>query len=143
MNRQLGQIETELRNLFEMRIAGKIVPIDGKTGDQIYEEYRIKKEAERKKILEARQKLEENSLEWKQKASNFYSDCTNATKKFLKAKEEKQHQFLRAISSNYFLNDKKVIVTHKTPFSELVKFNQRPSVLPSPRLNITQAQIEP
>ena len=129
MNRRLGQIETELKNLFEMKVAGKIIPMGGKNPDEVYEDYRIKKQMEKNKILEAKKKLEENSLEWKEKASNFFSDCTNATNKFLKAKEEKQHNFLRKISSNLFLEDKKVIVTHKFPFSELVEFNQRPSVL--------------
>lgn len=130
MNRRLGQIETELKNLFEMRIAGKIVPMDGKTADQVYEEYRLKKEIEQKNILSAKHKLEENSLEWQEKASNFFLNCTNATNKFLKAKEAKQHNFLRKISSNLFLKDKEVIVTHKFPFSELLKITSHPTVLP-------------
>lgn len=130
MNRRLGQIDTELKNLFEMKIAGKISPMDSKNPEEVYEDYRIKKELERKKILDAKKKLEENSLEWQQKASNFFLDCTNATNKFLKAHEEKQYQFLRSVSSNLFLKDKKVIVTHKTPFSYLLNWPSHPKMLP-------------
>ncbi|OGM54632.1 hypothetical protein A3F62_04875 [Candidatus Woesebacteria bacterium RIFCSPHIGHO2_12_FULL_44_11] len=129
MNRRLGQIETELKNLFEMRIAGKILPMDGKTSDQVYEEYRLKKEVERKNILIAKKKLEENSQEWRQKASNFLSLCQNATNQFLKAQEEKQYLFLRKISSNLFLKDKEVIVTHRFPFSGLLEITSHPTVL--------------
>ena len=129
MNRRLGQIDTELKNLFELRIAGKILPMDSKSAEEVYENYQLKKEVERKNILKAKKQLEENSLEWRKKASNFFLDCTDATNKFLKAKEEKQCNFLRAITSNLFLKDKQLIVTHKTPFSYLLNLNTHPTLL--------------
>jgi len=130
INRRLGQIDSELTNLFEMRLADKILPLGDKNPDQVYEEYKSKKENERKSLLRSKAQFENSGTEWKSKSSNFFSDCTNATNKFLKATEEKQHQFLRAITSNAFLIDKKVEISHKLPFSYLVDFNAHPSVLP-------------
>ena len=121
VNRRLGQIDTELKNLFEMRVSGKITAIGDKSPDEVYEEYTVKKEFERKSLLEAKKKLENNDQAWKQKASNFFSDCCNATNKFLKATEEKQYLFLRRITSNVLLDNKQLVVTHQFPFSYLLK----------------------
>ncbi|MBI3887589.1 hypothetical protein HY310_00795 [Candidatus Microgenomates bacterium] len=129
MNRRLGQIETELHNLFEMRISGQITQIGDKTPDQVYNEYKTKKEFERKTIQESRAKLEQGNQDWKKKASDFFSDCCNAESKFLAAKEEKQYLFLRRVTSNLFLDDKQLIVTHKTPFCYLLKQADHPDWL--------------
>lgn len=121
INIRLGQIDTELRNLFELRIAGKIEPFEGRTPEQVYEEYRLKRETERKKLISKKAQIEANNREWKQKASNFFSLCVDATNRFLKAKEEQQYLFLRKITSNVFLDNKKLVVTHQFPFSGLLR----------------------
>jgi DNA invertase Pin-like site-specific DNA recombinase len=123
INIRLGQIDAELKNLFEMRIAGKIETFDGKTQDEVYEDYKFKKQLERKKLLKQKQQIEENNKDWKQKASNFFSDCCDATNKFVKAAEEKQYRFLRRITSNVVLDEKKLVVSHQFPFSLLLKLN--------------------
>lgn len=133
MNRRTGQIDTELKNLFEMRVAGQIAAIDGKSPQEVYEEYTTKKEQERKNVLGAIAKLEMDSQDWKQKASNFFSDCCNAETKFLDADDEKQYLFLRRITSNAFLDNKQLIVTHQIPFNYLLKTIEHPSGLPSVR----------
>jgi hypothetical protein len=130
MNRRLGQIEMELRNLFEMRIAGQILPIDGNNPQEVYEEYKSKKEAEKYSIQNKVKKLQLDDQEWKNKASNFFEDCCNAKYKFLHAEEEKQYLFLNRITSNVFLDEKKLIVTHKIPFTYLLKSDSHPNLLP-------------
>ena len=129
MNRRIGQIETELKNLFEMRISGQIVPIADKNPQEVYEEYKAKKEQERKNLFETKAKLEQNNLDWEKKASNFFLLCTEATNRFLAADEEKQYLFLRQITSNVLLNNKKLEVTHQFPFNYLVKQPDHPDWL--------------
>jgi len=75
----------------------------------------------KQKILQAKKKIEENSRDWKRKASDFFSDCCNATNKFLHATEEKQYLFLRKITSDVLLDNKQLVVTHQFPFSGLLK----------------------
>lgn len=129
MNLRLGQIDAEVKNLFEMRVAGKIVAIGEKTPDEVYEEYMTKKDIERKNILKAQKNLLEGNDDWKQKASNFFSYCNNATYQFKKAKEDKQYNFVRKVSSNLLLNERKIDITHRFPFSELALWNAHPTVL--------------
>ncbi len=121
INIRLGQVDTEMRNLFEMRMGGRIAALGNQTPEQVFEEYKLKKDIEHQKLLQARKKIEEGSKDWKQKASNFFSDCCDATNKFLHAKEDKQYLFLRRITSNVFLDNKQLIVTHQFPFSGLLK----------------------
>ncbi len=121
INRRLGQIDTELKNLFEMRVAGQIYATEDKTPDEVYEEYRLKKEAERKNLLKSKVQLEGNGTELKKKASNFFSDCCNATTKFLDATDDKRFKFLRRITSNVLLDNKQLVVTHQFPFNFLLK----------------------
>lgn len=121
MNKRLGQIDSELKNLFEMRIAGKIRPIGEKSPDEVYEDYCSDKEQEVKQLKQSKVKLESNSVDLLKKASNFYLDCCNATNKFLRAAEEKQYLFLRKITSNVLLDNKQLVVTHQFPFSYLLK----------------------
>lgn len=129
ITRRLGQIDTELQNLFEMRISNKIPLMGNKTPEDTFEEMRLKKEFERNRLLEAKSKLENDNDKWKEKASNFLSYCINATNLFLEAEEQKQYLFLRKISSNLFLGNKKVVVTYQFPFSELAKRSDRLSLL--------------
>ncbi len=129
INRRLGQIDTELTNLFEMRLAGAITSMGDKSPDQVYEDYKRKKELERTQLTETKGKLENGDTQWEQKASNFFSLCCNATNRFLEAKESEQYQFLRVITSNVLLDNKKVIVTHKMPFSWLAQKSTHPQVL--------------
>lgn len=124
LNRRLGQIDTELKNLFEMRVSGQIYATEDKTPDEIYEEYRQKKDFERKNLLKSRLQLENDGLGLKKKASNFFSDCCNATTKFRAAKEDKQFRFLRRITSNVLLDEKKLVVTHQFPFNYLLNLNR-------------------
>ena len=124
INRRLGQIDTELKNLFEMRVSGQIYATEDKTPDEIYEEYRQKKDFERKNLLKSKVQLENDGLGLKKKASNFFSDCCNATTKFLAAKEDKQFKFLRRITSNVLLDNKKLVVTHQFPFNYLLNLNR-------------------
>ncbi len=65
-----------------------------------------------------------NFLGLRKKASNFFSDCCNATTKFLEAKEDKQFKFLRRITSNVLLDNRKLVVTHQFPFNYLVNLNR-------------------
>ena len=130
ISKRIGQIDTELKNLFEMRIAGKITAIGDKSPDEVYEEYKQKKENDRIQLLGTQNKLEKNSLDWQKKASNFFLLCQNAEKYFLKAKELPQYLFLRKVSSNLFLTNKEVVVEHRFPFSYLVELNTHPSRLP-------------
>lgn len=130
INRRLGQIELELKNLFELRIAGKILPLGDNNPDEIYADYLLEKEIEKKKLLESKKRIENNNGEWKQKASNFFSLCQNAENQFLKATEEKQYLFLSKITSNLFLDNRRLIVTHQFPFSALVKQAGHPNWLP-------------
>jgi site-specific DNA recombinase len=123
-NKRLGQIDTELTNLFEMRISGKIHSTADKTSDDIYEEYRQKKEHERKSLLVTKNKLEDESFDLTKKASNFFSLCCDATNKFLDATEEKQFNFVKAITSNVLLDNKELIVTHQSPFDVLAKWDR-------------------
>ena len=129
INIRLGQIDSELRNLFEMRIAGKIEPLEGKTPEEVYEEYRFKKKIEHNKLLAVKKKIEENNKDWKRKASNFFSLCIDATNRFKDAFEDKQYLFLQRITSNVFLDEKQLVVTHQFPFSGLLKNDTHPSGL--------------
>lgn len=129
IHRRVGQVDAELRNLFEMRIAGNVMPLGDKTSEQVYEEYKIRKEMERDKLLESAKKIEDGNKDWHVKASNFFLLCCDATNKFLKASEEQQYLFLRAVSSNLFLDYKSVVVTHQFPFSEVSKLLDHPGVL--------------
>lgn len=131
INKRLGQIDTELTNLFEMRIAGSITSIGDKSADQVYEGYKQKKEFERQQLMEAKAKLESGDPQWQEKASNFFSLCCNATNLFLKADEPQQYQFLNRLTSNVLLDDKKLVVTHKFPFSLLVQQGTHPFVQPA------------
>ncbi len=112
-----------------MRMSGKITSMGNKTPDEIFEEYKMKKEVERQKLLEAQKKIEGGSRDWREKASNFFLLCCDATNKFLRATEEQQYHFLRAVSSDLFLDNKKVVVTHQFPFSELLKKHDHPGML--------------
>jgi len=129
INRRLGQLETELHNLLGAYIAGRIEPIGERSSDQIYEEFRVKKVYERDLLLRKRTGFLEASDNWKEKASNFFSLCVDATNRFLKAEDEKQANFLRVITSNVLLDSKQLIVTHQFPFSVLLKYPERPTLL--------------
>jgi len=137
MNMRIGQIDTEMKNLFEMRVAGKIVAMGEKSPDEVYEEYMLKKEIDRKTILKSQKKLLEGNDDWKQKASNFFSYCCDATNHFMNAKEDKQYTFLRKVSSNLFLDNKQLVVAHQFPFSALLNLGSYPTMLPEPCTNIT------
>lgn len=126
---RLGQVESELRNLFEMRMAGKITSLGDNSPDQVFEEYKLKKEIERQKLLEAQKRIESGNKDWREKASNFFLLCCDATNKFLRATEEQQYLFLRTISSDLFLDNKRLIVTHQFPFSEMAKRINHPGLL--------------
>ncbi|MGH7203708.1 MAG: recombinase family protein [Candidatus Levyibacteriota bacterium] len=126
---RLGQVDTALRNLFEMRMTGKLTSLGNKTPEEVFEEYKLKHEIERQKLVEAERKLEDGNKDWRQRASNFFLLCCDATNKFLKADEDKQYLFLRAVSSDLFLDNKNLVVTHQFPFSELTKLARHPGVL--------------
>lgn len=118
---RLGQIDQELRGLFQSLIRGQIPTIEGRTSQQIYEEEKMKLEMEQRKLVQAKLRIEEGSKEWKQKASNFFSLCLDATNLFLNAEDDKRFNFLRKTTSNLFLDNKQLVVTHQFPFSEMAK----------------------
>ncbi|HUD44422.1 MAG TPA: hypothetical protein VMR41_02680, partial [Patescibacteria group bacterium] len=62
--------------------------------------------------------------------------CCDATNKFLRATEEQQYLFLRAVSSDLFLDNKNLIITHKFPFSEIAKRDTHLLVLPREDSNL-------
>ena len=129
INIKLGQVDVTLRGLFQSYIRGQIPSYEGRTPQQIYEEERLKLEVEQKKLLHTKKKLEEGSEEWKQKSSNFLSDCINATNLFLEAKDDKRFRFLNRVTSNVFLDDRKLAITHKFPFSEMANRTAHPGLL--------------
>lgn len=126
---RLGQVDQELRGLFQSLIKGQIPTFEGRNPQQIYEEEKMKLEMEQKKLIQARTRIEEGSKEWKQKASNFFSLCLDATNLFLAAKDDKRFNFLRKTTSNVLLDDRKLVVTHQFPFSEMAKRGGHPSGL--------------
>ena len=130
INMRLGQIERELKNLFEMRLSGSITSMSDKSADEVYEEYKQKKEFEKMQLQSTKNKLEQNSLDWRKKASNFFLLCQNAKKYFLEAEEMQQYLFLRKVSSNLFLTNRELVVEHQFPFSYLVEMNAHPTGLP-------------
>ncbi len=121
INRRLGQLDTELKNLFEMRMRGQIYSMGDKSADEVYEGYRMEKENERKRLVISKEKLLQSNGDWKKKASNFFLMLNDAVNRFLNAAQEKQFNFLNKVTSNLLLLDKNIIVTHKFPFSELQK----------------------
>ena len=84
MNRRLGQIETELINLFEMKVAGKIMPMGGKNPDDVYEDYRIKKQMQNNKIQKTKKKLEKNIMDIKNLKAGFLGFLLKSCYCFLK-----------------------------------------------------------
>lgn len=126
---RLGQIDSELRNLFTSKLRGEIPVIEGHNPENVYQEYRLKLEMEHKKLSQAKKKIEEGSKDWKQKASNFFSLCVDATNLFLKANDDKRFPFLKKITSNVFLDNRKLVVTHQFPFSEMAKRTSHPGLL--------------
>ena len=129
INIRLGQIDSELRSIFQTFIRRQIPSFEGRTPQQIYEEERLKLEVEQRKLLQTKKKLEEGSQEWKRKSSNFLSDCINATNLFLEAKDDKRFRFLNRVTSNVFLSEKKLLVSHKFPFSEMAKYKGHEQML--------------
>lgn len=129
INIKLGQVNATLRDLFQSFIRRQIPSYEGRTPQQIYDEERLKLEVEQKKLLQTKKKLEEGSEEWKRKSSNFLSDCINATNLFLEAKDDKRFRFLNRVTSNVFLNEKKLLVSHKFPFSEMAKYRGHEQML--------------
>lgn len=129
INIKLGQVDAALQGLFQSLIRKQIPSYQGRTPQQIYDEERLKLEVEQKKLLQTKKKLDEGSEEWKQKSSNFLSDCINATNLFLEAKDDKRFRFLNRVTSNVFLNEKKLLVSHKFPFSEMAKYRGHEQML--------------
>lgn len=129
INRRLGQLDSELHKLFESYLSGKIISMGDRTAEQVYEEFKFKKESERNVLLTRKETLLSESDDWKEKASNFFSVCINATNRFLNASDEKKAEFLRIITSNLFLDNKQLTVTHQFPFSALVKSHDHTSLL--------------
>ena len=110
-------------------LLGRILPLGDKNPDEIYADYLLQKEVEKKRLIDSKHKIENNNGEWKQKASDFFILCQNATDLFLKATEEKQYLFLKRITSDLFLDNSQLIVTHQFPFSALLKQADHPNLL--------------
>lgn len=129
ISKRLGQLENELHKLFDAYIGEKIVSIGERTAEQVYDEFKLRKEIERDTLLKRKKLILEDSDEWKEKASNFFSLCVDAKNRFLNATEEKQANFLRTITSNVLLDNKQLVVTHQFPFSVLIKSSDRTNLL--------------
>lgn len=129
ITRRLGQVDNEARKLFDAYISGRVMAIGERSSEQVYEEFRLKKEYERDQLSIQRDKLLNDSDDWKEKASNFFSLCVDAKNRFLSAPEEKQVDFLKVITSNVLLDNKQLVVAHQFPFSALLKSSERTSLL--------------
>ena len=126
---RLGQIETELHRLLDMHLAGTLPQFAGKTSDEVYTEIRHKKELEKEDLLKNRDGLLKDTSVWKEKASNFFLLCIDAQKQFTDSSDEQKARFLKEVTSNVFLNNKTLEITHRFPFSEMLKIDRRTGVL--------------
>ncbi|MFA6521592.1 MAG: recombinase family protein [Candidatus Gracilibacteria bacterium] len=116
IKRQLTDLKTQKKQLFEKIISGKI-----NSDDPMLKEFEVELG---KKIMDAENellKMATGAKNWLEESSNLLKLCQQAKRIFEAATHDEKQQLLKFVSSNLVLDRKKVLVDYKKPFASIVE----------------------